>query len=232
MQTTDESTSEVRSSYDVSHEPHSTLVQAVTRSEGHAAPRSSAEKDLQPLQPLRLSQQARCTASEIDLAMMRRALQLAAQAAAMDEVPVGAVVYRGDEIVGEAFNTRESSFDPTAHAELLALRKAGQRLGKWRLSDCSLIVTLEPCPMCAGGLINARIGRLIYGARDPKSGACHSLYRIPTDSRLNHRVEVTAGVMEAECAEALRAFFRRRREQNRAIRTDAAANGKSRIAGA
>lgn len=184
------------------------------------------------MQSLRLSQNERNTVTAIDMAMMRRALELADQAAAMDEVPVGAVVYRGEEVIAEAFNTRESSFDPTAHAELIALRKAGQRLGKWRLSDCSLIVTLEPCPMCAGGLVNARIGRLIYGAKDPKSGACHSLFRIPTDARLNHTVEVTSGILEDDCAEALRAFFRRRRSQNRAQRNGQSGAGDTRVMGA
>lgn len=147
--------------------------------------------------------------------MMQRALELAAQAAGMDEVPVGAVLYRGEEIIAEAFNVRESSHDPTAHAELIAVRKGGQRLGKWRLSDCSLAVTLEPCPMCAGALVNARVARVIYGAGDPKSGACTTLYRITDDPRLNHSVQVIGGVMQDACAEALKAFFRRRREQNR-----------------
>jgi tRNA(adenine34) deaminase len=149
--------------------------------------------------------------SAIELAMMRRALALADQAAAMGEVPVGAVVFRGNEINAEAFNLRESASDPTGHAELIAMRKAGEALGEWRLSDCSLAVTLEPCPMCAGAMVNARISRVVYGAADPKAGACHTLYRIPTDVRLNHRVEIIGGVLEPECRGQLQAFFRGRR---------------------
>ncbi|MBT8484834.1 MAG: nucleoside deaminase [Phycisphaerales bacterium] len=142
---------------------------------------------------------------------MERALQLADQAAAMDEVPVGAVVYRGNKIISEGYNLRESSSDPVAHAELLAISRAGRSLGAWRLSGCSLAVTLEPCPMCAGAIVNARLDRVLYGATDPKAGACESLYHIPTDQRLNHEVEMITGVMEERCAEVLRAFFRRKR---------------------
>ncbi len=149
--------------------------------------------------------------SDVDVAMMRRALALADEAAAMGEVPVGAVVYRGEEIIAEAFNLRESENDPTAHAELIAMRKAGEALGEWRLSGCSLAVTLEPCPMCAGALVNARVERVIYGAADPKAGACHTLYKIPSDTRLNHRVEIIRGVMEPECRRQLQAFFQQRR---------------------
>jgi tRNA(adenine34) deaminase len=149
--------------------------------------------------------------SDVDLAMMRRALVLADEAAAMGEVPVGAVVYRGEEIIAEAFNLREAENDPTAHAELIAMRKAGEVLGEWRLTGCSLAVTLEPCPMCAGALVNARVERVIYGAADPKAGACHTLYKIPSDTRLNHRVEIIRGVLEPECRRQLQAFFRERR---------------------
>ncbi len=149
--------------------------------------------------------------NEIDVAMMRRAIALADEAAALGEVPVGAVIYRGDSVIAEAFNLRESASDPTAHAELVAMRKAGEALGEWRLSGCSMAVTLEPCPMCAGALVNARLDRVIYGAADPKAGACHSLYRIPADSRLNHRVTIVRGVLEPECREQLQAFFRARR---------------------
>jgi tRNA(adenine34) deaminase len=166
---------------------------------------------------LRLTSNATVTA--VDLAMMRRALELARSAADSDEVPVGAVVYRGSEIIAEAANCREATNDPVGHAELLALSRAGQRLQEWRLVDCSMAVTLEPCPMCAGALVNARLGRLVYGATDPKAGACHTLFRIPTDRRLNHAVDVTGRVMEAECAEILKSFFRRRRADNRARRS-------------
>jgi tRNA(adenine34) deaminase len=153
--------------------------------------------------------------SAIDLAMMKRAIELGRQAAAMDEVPVGAVVYQGNRIIAEGYNLRESSSDPVAHAELLAISRAGRALGRWRLSGCSLAVTLEPCPMCAGAMVNARLDRVIYGATDPKAGACESLYRIPNDHRLNHDVELISGVMAGECAALLKDFFRAKRERAR-----------------
>lgn len=150
--------------------------------------------------------------TSIDLLMMKRALELAEQAAEMDEVPVGAVVYRGNKIIAEGYNLRESSSDPVSHAELLAISRAGRALGEWRLSDCSLAVTLEPCPMCAGAMVNARLGRVIYGARDPKAGACHTLFEIPVDRRLNHEVTMIPDVLADECAQVLKDFFRRKRE--------------------
>lgn len=150
-----------------------------------------------------------------DIHMMRHALALAEEAARNNEVPVGAVVYRGEEIIAEAANTRESRHDPVGHAELIAIREAGLALGRWRLNDCSLAVTLEPCPMCAGALVNARVGRLVYGTTDPKAGACDTLYRITSDHRLNHEVEVIGGVLADPCREVLRTFFRRRRAENR-----------------
>ncbi|QOJ19073.1 MAG: nucleoside deaminase [Phycisphaeraceae bacterium] len=152
---------------------------------------------------------------------MERAIELANRAAALDEVPVGAVIYRGAEIIAEAHNTRETDADPVGHAELLAIRLAARRLGRWRLSGCSLAVTLEPCPMCAGALVNARIDRLVYGARDPKAGACGSLFRIPTDVRLNHRVEIIEGVMAKECGKLLTDFFRTKRQLTRERRAKA-----------
>ena len=147
----------------------------------------------------------------LDTTMMRQALALAEQAAAMGEVPVGAVVYRGREVLGQGHNRRESRADPTAHAEMIALREAAERLGTWRMDDCAMAVTLEPCPMCAGALVNARMGRLVYGAADPKMGAVETLYTICTDRRLNHRVQVTAAVLPGPCAEVLRRFFQARR---------------------
>lgn len=154
-------------------------------------------------------------ATELDLEMMTRALALARRAAAMEEVPVGAVVYHTDSgrILGEGFNLRHTARDPSAHAELLAIREAAFTLGDWRLNDCSLAVTLEPCAMCAGLIVNARVGRLLYGAPDPKAGAVESLFRLTTDARLNHRVEGIGGVLGEESAEMLRQFFRARREQ-------------------
>ena len=144
---------------------------------------------------------------------MRHALSLARAAMDAGEVPIGCVVVHdpSGEIVGRGYNRRETSHDPTAHAEILAMREAGTALGHWRLVDCTLVVTLEPCPMCAGAIVNARVPRLIYGCDDPKAGAVRTLFQLCSDARLNHRVEVTAGVLADDCAELLRAFFRQRR---------------------
>ncbi|HYE01853.1 MAG TPA: tRNA adenosine(34) deaminase TadA [Phycisphaerales bacterium] len=148
--------------------------------------------------------------TQTDLAMMRRALDLARRAMALGEVPVGAVVYHTADgtLLGEGFNRRELDADPAAHAELIAIRAAARALGDWRLTGCTLAVTLEPCAMCAGLIVNARLGRLIYGAPDPKAGAAGSLMTLTADPRLNHRVEPIAGVGAPESAELLRAFFR------------------------
>lgn len=147
---------------------------------------------------------------QFDDAMMRRALELARQAAAMGEVPVGAVVFEtaAGRVLGEGANRREIDKDPLAHAELLAIAGAAKALGDWRLNACTLVVTLEPCPMCAGAIVNARVGRLVYAAADPKAGACRSLFRLADDPRLNHRVEVAPGVRSEESAALLKAFFR------------------------
>ncbi len=147
--------------------------------------------------------------------MMCRALELAKQAASIGEVPVGAVVYRGDEILGEGYNRREIDRDPTAHAEMLAIHAAARRLNAWRLEGCSIAVTLEPCPMCAGALVNARVARLVYGATDPKMGCVDTLYQLCTEPRFNHRLEVVGGVMAQACGETLTTFFRQlRAKQN------------------
>ena len=141
---------------------------------------------------------------------MRAALAEASLAAGHGDVPVGAVVLGPDgAVVASAGNERELTGDPTAHAELLALRRAAS--GGWRLEECTLVVTLEPCTMCAGALVNARIGRLVFGALDPKAGAVSSVRDVVRDPRLNHRVEVTAGVLAEECGAVLRAFFEGRR---------------------
>jgi len=161
---------------------------------------------------LRLARITNPDVTEIDIAMMERAIVLAKKAAAMDEVPVGAVLYRGRTVIAEAHNLREKSRDPVAHAELLAISRAGRARGDWRLTDCSLAVTLEPCPMCAGAMVNARLGRVIYGATDPKAGACQTLFTIPTDPRLNHRVQVIGGVLTERCSELMQDFFQRKRE--------------------
>src|SRR5262245_56274324 len=140
---------------------------------------------------------------------MRQALAAAEQAARAGEVPVGAVVVVRGELVAVAHNERETSSDPTAHAEVVALRRAAATLGGWRLCEADLYVTMEPCPMCAGAVVNARLRRLVYGCDDPKAGAVRTLYRLLDDARLNHRVEVTPGVLAAESAALLRSFFSR-----------------------
>lgn len=157
-------------------------------------------------------------ATDLDRQMMTRAIDLARQAAELGEVPVGAVVYETatGRVLAEAFNTRERDADPTAHAELVAVREAARTLGDWRLNACTLVVTLEPCPMCAGLLVNARVGRVVYGADDPKAGACRSLFAITTDARLNHRCEVVPGLEAEACGRLLRDFFKARRAARRA----------------
>jgi tRNA(adenine34) deaminase len=148
---------------------------------------------------------------------MALALQLAEQAARRGEVPVGAVlVSSAGRLLGWAHNLRESLQDPTAHAEILALRQAAATSGSWRLPGSTLYVTLEPCPMCAGALVNARVGRLVYGCPDPKAGAAGTLYELPTDPRLNHRLTVQAGVGADEARRLLQDFFARRRPASRA----------------
>jgi tRNA(adenine34) deaminase len=145
-------------------------------------------------------------------AAMRLALAQAAGCAATGDVPVGAVVLdAGGAVLGEGRNEREASGDPTAHAELLALRAAARRRGEWRLPGCTLVVTLEPCTMCAGALVLARVDRVVYGAADPKAGAVGSLWDVVRDRRLNHRPEVVGGVLADECGALLRAFFGDRR---------------------
>jgi tRNA(adenine34) deaminase len=142
---------------------------------------------------------------------MEAALDQARLAAAEGEVPVGAVVLSDGEVIAARHNERERLADPTAHAEMLALRDAATVLGDWRLSSLTLVVTLEPCPMCAGALVAARLGRVVFGAADPRAGACGSLYNVCVDPRLNHEVEVTAGVMAAECGALLTSFFAEKR---------------------
>jgi len=144
---------------------------------------------------------------------MIQALELARDAMANDEVPIGCVVVHEPtgRVVGRGFNRREMDSDPTGHAEILAMREAGRALNSWRLDECALVVTLEPCAMCAGAMVNARVGRLIYGCDDPKAGAVRTLYRICEDGRLNHRLDVVGGVMAQECAGLLQEFFKRQR---------------------
>jgi len=150
-----------------------------------------------------------------DQEMMQLAMQQAALAEAVGDVPIGAVIVRGDQVVAAAHNRRIIDADPTAHAELLAIRQAAKALGDWRLSECTLAVTLEPCPMCAGAIVLARVGRLLYGAADPKAGAVSTLYQICTDGRLNHRVQVAAGVLADECGQMLSRFFTKQRQMGK-----------------
>lgn len=143
---------------------------------------------------------------------MHRALLLAEQAAAQGEVPVGAVLVRDGELVGEGWNRPISENDPSAHAEIMALRDAGRHLGNYRLPGTHLYVTLEPCPMCAGAIVQARVDRVLFGATDRKGGACGSVFDLlPSDTRFNHRTDCTGGLLAHECGELLRVFFRQRR---------------------
>jgi tRNA(adenine34) deaminase len=144
---------------------------------------------------------------------MRRALELAERAADAGDVPVGAlVVDASGEVLGEGWNRREADADPTAHAEVVALRAAAQRLGTWRLEGCTLVVTMEPCPMCAGAVVLARVERVVLGGWDPKLGACGSVWDVVRDRRATHRAEVVGGVLEEECAEVVRRFFEEHRD--------------------
>jgi tRNA(adenine34) deaminase len=142
---------------------------------------------------------------------MRQALERAEGAAEHGDVPIGAVVVRGGEVIGAAGNERELRGDPTAHAELLALRQAAERLGGWRIEDASLFVTLEPCAMCAGAIVLARVARVVYGAADPKAGAAGSVLDVLSEPALNHNPQVSGGVLEEECAALLSSFFSARR---------------------
>lgn len=153
-----------------------------------------------------------------DQDFMRLAIAEAQKAADIGEVPVGSVVVLDGQVVSRGFNRRETWQDPTAHAELIAMRRAAEKLGSWRLLDCTLYITLEPCPMCAGTIINARIPRVVYGARDAKAGAARSLYAMLEDPRLNHRVDVTENCLKHECAGLLTDFFEEIRRRRRAER--------------
>lgn len=143
-----------------------------------------------------------------DIKYMNLALEQARKAAAQGEVPIGAVLVRDDQVLTQAHNFRETWQDPTAHAEMVAIREAATQSGSWRLIDTTLYVTLEPCAMCIGAIILARIPRLVFGALDPKAGACGSVLNVPTERRLNHRVEVIGGMLEQESQELLQTFFK------------------------
>lgn len=162
-----------------------------------------------------------CVMDNTDETYMQLALAEARAAASEGEVPIGAVVVCDDQVVARAHNRREQDHDPSAHAEFAAMVRASQTLGRWRLTGCTVYVTLEPCLMCAGLMVNARVDRCVYGAPDPKGGALGTLYDVSNDARLNHAFEVSAGVCADECAEALRAFFRERREARRLEKANA-----------
>jgi tRNA(adenine34) deaminase len=150
------------------------------------------------------------------VAHMEMALEEAEAAAAEDEVPVGAVIVSFERgVIARARNQRERLLDPTAHAEMIALTQAAQALRSWRLEGCALYVTLEPCPMCAGAVVQARLPLVVYGCTDPKAGACETLYRIPTDARLNHRAAVVGGVLAERCAAVLSRFFAEKRARGK-----------------
>lgn len=146
-------------------------------------------------------------------AFMAEALKEAALAAEMGEVPIGAVIVRGDEIIAAAHNLVETSKDPTAHAEMLAIRQAAARLGGWRLNGCHMYVTVEPCSMCAGAIVWARIEKLFIGTDDPKGGACGSIFNIPQEKKLNHYTEIETGLLREECSEIMKTFFKKLRDR-------------------
>lgn len=148
-----------------------------------------------------------------DLVFMRHALTLAEQAGTAGEVPIGAVIVKSGNIISTGLNQTITACDPTAHAEIVALRAAAQHIGNYRLIDCTLYVTLEPCPMCAGALVQARVRRVVYGAPDPRAGACGTVYDLLQSPHLNHRALLTGGVLAEPCAELLRTFFRHRRRK-------------------
>lgn len=149
--------------------------------------------------------------TDVDVEFMQVAMEEAARAEAAGEVPVGAVVVNGGKILGRAGNRNIVEKDPTAHAEILAMRQAAQNTSNYRLEGCTLYVTIEPCAMCAGAAVLARVSRLVYGCDDPKSGAVRTFFRVADDIRLNHRIEVTRGVLQQECASQIRAFFQKKR---------------------
>lgn len=149
---------------------------------------------------------------------MEKAIQEAYKAEALGEVPIGAVIVKDNKIIGRGYNLRETDADPTAHAEIIAIRQASEHLGAWRLLDCRLYVTLEPCPMCSGAIVQSRVPHLIYGTTDPKAGCAGTLMNLLQESRFNHCTEVTSGVLQEECASLLTNFFRNLRQKRAATK--------------
>ncbi|WP_299267626.1 tRNA adenosine(34) deaminase TadA [uncultured Psychrosphaera sp.] len=159
-----------------------------------------------------------------DLKWMSYAIELASKAEQQGEIPVGAVLVKDGEVIGEGWNQSITLNDPTAHAEIMAIRDAGQKVDNYRLVDATLYVTLEPCPMCAGALVHSRIDKLVFGASDLKTGAAGSVMNIVTHEKLNHQLEVTSGVLKQECSEAISAFFKKRRQQKKADKLQSSLN--------
>ena len=154
-----------------------------------------------------------------DERFMRTVIEAARIAEDNGDIPIGAVIVLENKIIAKAYNQREQLADPTAHAEIIALTQAAAAVENWHLNGCTMYVTLEPCPMCAGALVLSRMDRLVYGCDDPKSGACGSLYNIVADERLNHRLEVTSGVLAEQCREQLQNFFQQRRDEKTELKT-------------
>jgi tRNA(adenine34) deaminase len=150
-----------------------------------------------------------------DQAWMQLAIKEAKKAEQIGEVPIGAILVKDGEVVGKGYNLREINHDPTAHAEMVAIREACERLGAWRLLDCTLYVTLEPCPMCAGAIVQSRVKRVVYGTGDPKAGCAGTLMNLLQEPRFNHETEVTSGILQAECAALLTNFFRNLRNKRK-----------------
>ena len=156
---------------------------------------------------------------QTDQQFMKAAIEQAKIAEENGDVPIGAVIVYKNQIIAKAYNQRQQLNDPTAHAEIIALTQAAAFVQNWRLNDCAMYVTLEPCPMCAGALVLARLDRLVYGCDDPKSGACGSIYNIVADERLNHRLQVSTGVLAEECGAQLQSFFQKRRNEKTELKT-------------
>ena len=166
-------------------------------------------------QPAENATQTTAEQAQLDLVFMQRAFALAQQAESHDEIPVGAVVVYQGKVIGEGFNQSIMLNDPSSHAEMNAIRQAGQVLDNYRLLDCTLYVTLEPCPMCAGLLVHSRIKRLVYGCNDHKTGAAGSAFNLVNNPQLNHQLAVSSNIMQAECGQLLSAFFKRRRKEKK-----------------
>jgi len=150
---------------------------------------------------------------QLDERWMQEAIREARNAEQIGEVPIGAIIVKNDEIIGRGYNLRETKMDPTAHAEMVAIRHACERLGAWRLLDCTLYVTLEPCPMCAGAIVQSRVKRVVYGTPDPKAGCGGTLMNLLQEPRFNHETELTSGILQDECANLLTSFFRKLRKK-------------------